>query len=404
MTGRGRPKRTTKRPNGAGSHYLKNGRHYVSGTVPGLGRKAVSAATEAEAWAKFTELLKANERFDMTLGDRTVADLAAAWLKVYAESGVEQSTLGRRRERIEYHIVNDERIAGILAAKLRPEQVNDWLRAKRDAGYLTAGGVRKEYTSVAQFRTDLIRIFDWAVGQRFPGIDWNPARASSKVTVEALAEAKRTLNPEQAKRLITELAGTTRRYAAFALIGLFTGARPGEIHGLSWDCIEWDTNTLTFRSALKRASGGRPIGLGALKTAKRTGEDTRIVRVPDLVMHALKRERELQDELRQDWWPKEWSGLVFLGETGRPPSSSNMLRDLRRIVADAGLDEIPDLDVYELRHTCASILDDAGVPLSEILDQLGWKDDRMFRKHYRHRMSPITGDAAVALWGNMIDG
>jgi integrase len=114
------------------------------------------------------------------------------------------------------------------------------------------------------------------------------------------------------------------------------------------------------------------------------------------VFHALKAERELQDALRRDWWPKEWAGLVFLASTGKPPR--NVRRDTRRIVVDAGLTEIADLQPYELRHSCGSILDDQEVPLSEILDQLGWKSDRMFRKRYRHKLQPATGAKAMRAW------
>ena len=49
-----------------------------------------------------------------------------------------------------------------------------------------------------------------------------------------------------------------------------------------------------------------------------------------------------------------------------------------------------------LRHSAASIMSDAGVPLERIADQLGHKDTRMLAAHYRQQIRP-TIDAALAI-------
>ena len=70
----------------------------------------------------------------------------------------------------------------------------------------------------------------------------------------------------------------------------------------------------------------------------------------------------------------------------------NYRRTLKRIALGAGIDV--DLTSHELRHTAASLLDDAGVPLEAIADQLGHVDTRMVARIYRHRLGrPV--DAAV---------
>ena len=48
-----------------------------------------------------------------------------------------------------------------------------------------------------------------------------------------------------------------------------------------------------------------------------------------------------------------------------------------------------------LRHTAASLLSDAGLPIEELADQLGRRDTRMASLHYRHRVRPTIGGGTV---------
>jgi len=58
---------------------------------------------------------------------------------------------------------------------------------------------------------------------------------------------------------------------------------------------------------------------------------------------------------------------------------------------------VPTVTPYELRHTAASLLIDAGVPPYEVADQLGHTDLRMIERHYRHRLHPTVTAGAAAM-------
>lgn len=50
------------------------------------------------------------------------------------------------------------------------------------------------------------------------------------------------------------------------------------------------------------------------------------------------------------------------------------------------------LDTNLLRHSAASLMVDAGMPIEQVADQLGHRDLRMLQKHYRHRLrSTVAG-------------
>jgi len=60
-------------------------------------------------------------------------------------------------------------------------------------------------------------------------------------------------------------------------------------------------------------------------------------------------------------------------------------KEFKRLVASIGLNGwTPD----ELRHSAASLMSDAGMPIEQVADQLGHKDLLMLQKHYRHRIRP----------------
>jgi integrase len=408
VTGRGRPAAPPKkRANGEGSVYPEGNGYAKAGKLPGSSKRTkVRGKTEAEVWAKWHALVAEAERYDLTL-PRTIGELAELWLVDYRDT-VREGTYTRRAERIRRHIIDDPLMAGIQAADLSPDHVKAWIRAKIADGYEHPNGAADSYsgTYLSDVWSDLSRIIDWAIGREAVGLRRNVVKVAVKPLLmknPAPKKVKRTLTAEQVRRLLVELAGTTRRYAAIVLIGLYTGARPGEILGLRWTDIHEDTGTITFAQAVETVSGGRPIGLKELKTEHQGGATYRSVRVPASVFHALKLERELQDEMRRDWWPTEWDGLVFRASTGKPPR--NVRRDTRRIIEDAGLHEVADLQPYELRHTCGSLLDDSKeVSRSELLDQMGWVNERMFHKRYRHKVRPTTGDSVLRAWDAILGG
>jgi integrase len=84
--------------------------------------------------------------------------------------------------------------------------------------------------------------------------------------------------------------------------------------------------------------------------------------------------------------------LVFTTTIGTPINPSNLRRSFRRVTDAAGLGR---WHPHELRHSAASLLSAAGVPLEVVADVLGHDGTRMTALVYRHAVSP-TVSAAVA--------
>jgi integrase len=356
-------------------------------------RRKRRGATRAEVRDKLDALRDDTGILDLTTRTPTVAQLARRWLDAQARSGTPTSTVTIRGARVERHIIGDALIGTVRADQLRVEHVERWLLTKIAAGWEKPDGTRVAYSphTIADIRGDLSQIVGWAVRRRL--VAHNPVPLAELPAVPR-SPSKRTLTPEQAGSLIRACVTTERRYGALVLAALLTGMRPGEAAGLRWDAIDFDGAVIHVRTALQRRSGGVPDKVGPTKT-----KQTRALAASPLLLDALERERAVQGRLRASagrLWSSEWDGLVFLTETGRPPHASNLRRTLRAIAGDAGVD-VAGLTLYELRHSCASLLDDAGVPVAQIVDQLGHADDRMFWRNYRHRVDPVVTAAAGVL-------
>jgi integrase len=108
--------------------------------------------------------------------------------------------------------------------------------------------------------------------------------------------------------------------------------------------------------------------------------------MPDLVIDALKRHRDEQDAKRTEAhgnWVE--TALVFTTMLGPPIDPSNVRREFDKLTRKAG---IGLWHPHELRHSAASLLSVAGVPIEEISDVLGHEGPRTTAAVYRHLVNP----------------
>jgi integrase len=169
---------------------------------------------------------------------------------------------------------------------------------------------------------------------------------------------------------------------------LLTGLRPGEAAGLCWDAADLDGSTITVRRAV-RIHHARPVLTDVLKTTA----SYRTIGLGQRAVEVLRGQRAAQrvDRVAAPSWTDR--RLVFASERGTVLDPANVRRVLRTICRRAGL---PEMNPNELRHSAASLMNDAGTPLELIADVLGHSSTAMLDRHYRHRLRP-SADAARVL-------
>lgn len=204
-------------------------------------------------------------------------------------------------------------------------------------------------------------------------------------TVEA-SRPRRSLSPTEADDLIE----AARQDGLDALVGvmLYCGLRPGEVTGLTWDCIDFAERTLTVRQSRKMLPDGSMV-IGGTKA-----DSDRMQRLPDAIYDALKAHelRQTRERLAAPAWDD--LGLVFPNGIGRYIDKNNLRREVIRLCRDAGIEPISP---NELRHSAATLLVSAGASLQEVADFLGHKNTRMLQEVYRHKTRrPVDLTAAQA--------
>lgn len=346
-------------------------------------RRKVVGRTKGDVAAKLRALRQQHEgRPGTAPGTQTIGELAERWITTAVEARHPEGSpmWDTYRYVIDHHIV-----PGIGSHRLRTVTADDVDRFLLERA-------RRGYSSsvVRRTRNTLSQVFRWGVRRRV--CTWDPAAFSelppARVFKEATARRRRVpraLDPDEARRLVHALDGHPQR--ALVLTALCAGLRPGELLALHWEDVDLDAGLLTVRRAWKGRDDHRHIG------EPKTATSVRTLNLPPAVVGAVRVLRDDRDDVeRSQRRPGPWSELVFTTTAGTPIDPSNYRRLIKELARAAG---IGHLAPYDLRHTAASLLSDAGVPNHELADLLGHTTTRMVEVHYRHRLKK-TIDVAVA--------
>ena len=262
------------------------------------------------------------------------------------------------------------------AEAVRVREVDDMLDA------LAGDGLSR--SALLKVRNTLAQALAYAVKRE--DITRNVARVATIPASATRTRERTALSPTDARVLLGALRHE-RNGAMFAL-SLQLGLRPGEAAGLFWADIGDDFVNVT--RAVQRAKGRVSIS-DELKTAR----SKRTIGLPaDLAEHlAEHRKTQLVERLAAGSWVDD--RLVFTTPTGHITDPSKNRRILIAICKRA---DLPRLNPNELRHSCASLLSDAGVMNEELADLLGHTTTEMVDQTYRHRLRPVVDVARRVDW------
>lgn len=284
----------------------------------------------------------------------------------------------------------------VVAYEWALERLADELGSKRLAK-LTVDDIEKAFDRMvagdkdhgAMGRSSLIKVrsvlgqaLDFAVKRKM--IASNPCRLADLTPTAERAKPRRSLTVVQAKRLLAEIVG--HRLEALFAIMLGVGLRPGEVAGLTWESVDLDGGRIAIRHGV-RVENNRAVLVDELKTSR----SRRTIDLPPFAADALRRHRAAQtrERLKAASWADE--RLVFSTGVGTVLDPGNVARTLDQLTEKAGLGHwAPN----ELRHSAASLLSAAGVPLEHVADLLGHTNTRMLEQTYRHAVQPSINAAA----------
>jgi integrase len=196
---------------------------------------------------------------------------------------------------------------------------------------------------------------------------------------------------EQAAAFLAATAGD--RLGALWALMLDSGCRRGEALALRWSDIAEDL--VTFQR--NRIMVGAMVAEGTPK-----GGRGRSVDLHPQTVAALRRWRTRQTAERLAAGPA-WTdtGYVFTDEVGAPLRPDTTSARFERAVAGTGA---PTIRLHDLRHTSATLLLLAGVPVHVVAARLGHSDPAITLRTYSHLLPTSGKDAAARLGAALYGG
>lgn len=195
------------------------------------------------------------------------------------------------------------------------------------------------------------------------------------------------LDEQQAAQLIAALDQEPIQYRAMILLLLNTGLRRGELCGLSWPDINFETAVLSVHRNAVYVSGK-----GVSLVTPKTTSSQRSIKLPMSVIPMLQEYRAWQDDYKTQLGDV-WVGtdLVFPscdGSPMRPDTLTNWFAGFIR------RHDLPHVTIHGLRHTNATLLIAAGTNLRTVSGRLGHAQASTTANIYAHAVR--SADAAAA--------
>lgn len=353
------------RSHGEGTIYRrpKEGRWVATVSLGAGRRRSRYVKTRDEAKVALASMLRDID-LDRDPRGLTVGDCLRRWLRD-ADHGA-PATYRQREMIVRVHL--EPALGHHALTALRPAHVEAYAKGKR-----RTHASRTVHHHYAVLRTAL----RWAVVNR-----WADFNAAADATAPKVSAPQRPhLTADQLGRLF-EGTVADPLHAAFVLAGT-VGIREAELLGLGWDDVDLDSGIVTVGFTLHRQDKGW-VRLPPKSRRPRT------IDLPPIAIEALRAQRVRMVAARKPDWT--YFGLVFLTARGQPFHGTNMTADhLYPALTRLGL---PRVTVHDLRHSAATNMALAGVPLQVIAAILGHSTIRVTADLYAHVVGDQRRDAA----------
>jgi len=353
------------------------------GREPGTGRYRYVHKTvhggKREAQRALAQLVSEVDRGHHQHTERhTLAELIERWMKHLVAQGRAPGTLERYRSAIDSTIV--PALGHIRIDRLTGADIDAFYAALAAKGRKPTT-IRKSHAILSASLRQAVR---WGWLDQTPMVRATPPSSRvPEVKVPTVEEVRRLL--EKARALNPDLYSLLH-------VAATTGLRRGELGGLRWEDVDFESSTLTVRRSASDTDGivfikdtkthaARrlaldPITKAVLQEQRQRVEERAAASEVDLLPHAY-------------IWSQELDG----SEPYRPNRMTSAFITLR---ARVGLEHVT---LQSFRHFAATALAGKGVGIRTIAGRLGHVDPNLTLRTYAHFLDVADREAAVAMEG-----
>lgn len=378
---------------------------------------------DAKAWARAQESMKDSGGRPSTTKE-TLADYLKRWLDVHAGQ-VRAVTVYNYRKTLERWVIGETANTNGRGGG----------RHKYDGGPHPIGGLRLNKLTVDWFDNLYVHMRENGIGPR--GVQYihgilkralsdavrkgvistNPAQFATPpkhTDGNEDEDSLRAMNQQQASAFLD--SARADRHSALWHVLLLGMLRPCEAFALKWADVDLDAGCVRVRYSLTRV-GVDKASQGWKLTAPKTKKSKRTVPLPQFAIKELRRWQIQQKKERLFLGPEyQQTGFVFTTEVGTPLDLSNLYRgSFRNVMERARLGEygperakpktgpkpkrrfVPSFRIYDLRHSGATLLLQAGENIKVVSERLGHSSIVLTADTYSHVLPTMQQGAAEKL-------
>ena len=303
--------------------------------------------------------------------------LCEQWFGEYAELNHRGTTLQRE------HLFTDRvypAIGHLRIDKITARDIQKFINSLAKPGANKRNGKPLSQKTIRHHLSFISSIFEYAI--RLDMVSTNPC---SKVIIPKIdAEGKAYKKPEkhiytkeQAKEFMTILREAPMKYRVFFTLAIYTGCRRGELLGIEWKNIDFESHTLIIDHTSNYTAKN-----GIYSDATKTDRSTRIVDLPPTVIELLRSYNHEQDSYIKNLGDK-WQDYdrLFTKWDGRPMHPNTPYTWLMRKCERRNF---PFYGIHTLRHFFASVEIEAGVDPTTVAAMLGHSTPQTTLTTYSH--------------------
>ena len=361
-----------------------------------------------QAEVRITEIRTSLQKGDyVPPSHQSLAQYLETWLQTYAKTNVTARTFQS------YEAIIRNHIAPALGSFEMPKLANNPLVIQTFYASLTEPGIRKDHRKGALSRQSILNIHRVLAEALSHAVKWqiiarNPCDA---VAVPSPQRPEiQVLDVGPTVDLVEAARGTYLR--APIAVSVNGGLRRGEVLGLKWSDLNWESGALNVARSVEESSASHVPGSmlgeepqpsnGEKKATRRLrikdtkGHDVRVVTLSTFVLEVLQEHMDSQCAFRQSCGLKlDPCGWIF-PQPGTinlwPPSafSSTFFAFLRRR-------KLPHIRFNDLRHTSASQSFRGGMSVVEVQMRLGHKRASTTLDFYGHLLGDPNREVADKL-------
>ena len=317
-------------------------------------------------------------------------DFARQWFKEYAEIKLKQRTVEgyHQMEKRIYKAIGHIRLDKLTTRHIQ-KFILELCDAEREDGRNRNGGKLSTKT-IKLYKSMISTICDYAVKMQM--ISTNPCK---NVTIpKVVTPEKDYYSIEEAQHLMelfNQESEENYKYVCFFILAIYTGFRLGELLGLEWKDVNFETNVITVnRTCLYSKAKG-----GLYTETPKTKQSMRSLKVPQGVIDMLKKWYDLQDKQRKKVGSK-WieTDRIFTKWNGLTLDRTAPGYYYKRFCERTGMRYV---STHSMRHLNASLLINAGIDVKTVQSCLGHSTATTTLQIYSHTFQSAQAAAMNAV-------